>query len=467
MRHGALLLACGAALSGCAASDFCQPDADSDVTLLVRPTDQLVQERGNPLVFSTIQAALDAASAGTQTTVCVSEGQYRERLVVPGDVHLLGAGSDRVRVVSPRSGDTVNPTDIDEVVLTLAPRQDTTAHVEGLQLADAAVCVRASGPGRSTLDAVVTERCAVGVLVDGGAASLTRSTLRSHRKWGLYAQGIDELIVDAVTVEASGTDEAPGEARLLAHLDGAGAGRVDDVAAFSGRDLRLRDNGSSAGYWVITDSSWELSDSLWSLPSQELSDDPGAGSTGGEHPALAVRGGTGRVDRLRVTTHEQGLLSLEAGYLLMLNSTWSAAQAGLTPAITLGSGGALDLLHDTLLGQGDGPTLRLTGDATLDTANSILWGHSQTLDQAGHDLDGPGLRYALVSDTSALGLELVIAADAGLAGDGLPIPQPDSPARCAGLPGIAPGGDLLGYGRPFTAGKAPDLGAYERQEACP
>src|SRR6185503_24008 len=50
--------------------------------------------------FATIRAALDGARTGTR--IIVKAGTYEEELNMPTSVQLLGAGSDKVRVISRR-----------------------------------------------------------------------------------------------------------------------------------------------------------------------------------------------------------------------------------------------------------------------------------------------------------------------------------------------------------------------------
>ncbi len=468
---------------GCAPADFCQPLSGSEVTLLVRPPARAGDESGNPFVFSTIQAALDATS-GRQSTVCVSAGRYEERLTVPPWVHLLGEGTDLVQVRPPQSRFVPHAAFVDRVLLTLAPEVDAPVRVEAVDIGAAAVCADQVGPGTSLLRDVVLHDCGIGLRGSAGATLVEASVLRGHFLWGVHVDGLDRLAVrDGTTLTGNGFGALPapfqpvfeGAWQRASELEGVSAGgvlRASDVADLEIEDVVVSGNAFEDGSLLFVDTTWVVRDSEIAVGAVEVGDQTGLAGTG---PTFLVSGGDGLLRRTAVRTGGQELVRVagEPALLTIESAAWDGRGAdavvtpsAIGPAIDFDAGGTLDLEHVTLLG-GGGVGLRIGADTDLAVVNSIVWGHD---DGAGlrvasdADVTGYGVAWSLFEDGDLEGEDLVEPADPDL--DDAFVPAADSPARCEGQPGGS-AVDLLGGDRPFEAGKAPDVGAVERQEGCP
>ncbi len=485
--HVALLTA--TVLVGCPASDFCQPEADSERTFIVNPsTDPAPDNDTVAHSFDSIQAALDAAGGDLgRATVCVAGGTYREQLTVPSNTHLLGKPG-RVRLRAPQVRASAVPTSVDRVLLSLATGPEGQIVVDGLDVRGAGLCVDVTGQGQATLRDDVVSDCGIGLRVRGGAtARLERTPLGDHA-----IRGVDTLNSRVELLEGShllrngrpGTWheqdarlEAPTEAGWAKDLlpgHGALAARDSDVIlhsiAVDETEFDVAALDLEGGSFIAT--SVILGAQLPAATTEGFV----AGDAGGAGPVLALSSVSAQLDRIVARTEGQGLITFAGAdnALVATNLSWSAqlpstGDPGSTGPALGGSGsGTIQILHASLLGSGEAWGIDLEeGPWDLELQNSILWGQSQ----------GRGLRVP----NGTLSLENLLVEDASLAqggtitwdqapefsdaAAGLLIPA-DSPARCAGVDlGIT--NDLNGDPRPFSAGKAPDLGAIELQQACP
>lgn len=481
-----LLLACAAA-SGCAGQDFCDPVSGSELTLLVRPASRAGDESSNPFVFRSIQAALDATT-GVQSTVCVSAGRYEERLTVPPFVHLLGEGPDLVQVRPPHSRFVPHAAFVDRVLLTLAPTPDGPVRVEGIDVADAAICADLVGEGITLLRDVVLHNCGVGLRGSSGTALVERSRLEGHFLWAVHTDGVQRLVLrDGTALTGNGFGALPGPFRPVypgawvraSELDGISAGgvvRASNVAALELDGVLISGNAFDEGSLVLDGTGWFVSDSEIQVDEVDADGETGLAGTG---PVFLVSGGTGELTRTLVRTGGQELLRVSGSPadLLIDSSAWdgrgdeaTVRPSDVGPAISLAAGGSLDVRHATLLGSGS-TGLRIGDDAYVSVRNSVVWGHG---DGAGYvvaggaEVTGPELAWSLFEDNDVEGEELLEAADPDLHIAPVALtPAADSPLRCAGEAGAGSGLDLYGRTRPFESGKAPDVGAVERQESCP
>ena len=486
---GALALLTATALGGCPASDFCQPEADSVRTFIVNPSTDPAPDNDTAVhSFHSIQGALDAAGGDRgRATVCVAGGTYREQITVPANTHLLGKPG-RVRLRAPQVRASALPTDVDRILLSLATGAEGPIVVDGLDVRGAGLCVDVTGQGEATLRDDGGADCAGGLRVRGGAtARLERTPLGDHAIRGVAAVSSRVELLEGSHLLRNGRPatwheqdarlEAPAEAgwgKDLLPGHGALASRDSDVTLhsvtvdeteFDGAALSL-EGGSLSATSVI------LGAQLPAATTEGFV----AGDAGGAGTVLALTSVDAVLDRIVARTEGQGLITLAGAdnALVATNLSWSAQLAttgdpGSTGPALGGSGsGTIQVLHATLLGSGEAWGIDLEGGPwDLELQNSILWG--QTQGRGLRVADGTvTLEYLLVEDASmATGGTIVFdqAPEFTDAAAGLLIPE-DSPARCAGTDlGVA--NDLNGDPRPFSAGKAPDLGAIELQQACP
>ncbi len=485
----ALLLA-AVLLCGCPASDFCQPGTDSERTFFVNPpTDPAPDNDTVPGSFDTIQGALDAAGGDLgRATVCVAGGTYREQITVPANTHLLGKPG-RVRLRAPQVRASALPTDVDRVLLSLSTGAQGAIVVTGLDVRGAGLCVDVIGPGTATLRDDVVSDCGVGLRIrGGGAAILERTPLRDHAIRGADVLGSQLDLRDGSHLLRNGRPAAWHEqdARLDAPED---AGWAKDLlpghGALAARDSRITLQGLTVDETEFDGAAL----TLWggSLTATDVilgAQLPAAtvegflaGDAGGAGPIVSLTSVDAALDRVVARTEGQGLVALAGAEnsLLGTNISWSGlvpstgdpGSAG--PALSGTGAGTIQMHHVTLLGSDEAWGIDLAGGPwTLQLRNSILWGQSS----------GRGLR---VPDSTALTLETLLVEDPSLTNGGTVIYDPDpefidaaagllipddSPARCAGTD-LGVSVDLNGDPRPFSAGKAPDLGAIELQQDCP
>jgi hypothetical protein len=317
-----------------------------------------------------------------------------------------------------------------------------------------------------------------------GSLTVTDSGVRDCSKWGLHLEDMDRVVLEDVVLAGHGEATRPDEDRpvfqgaweLASTLEGYGSGgalRAVDVAELSLDGVTVDDSWFrraplelEGGDWVVRDS--ELN--LLAVPTVD------GDRLSGEGPAIRMVGGSGALLRTRVLTDGQPLLAaVETPADLALDSVaWGGRGDGAElsgdpgPVLDLRAGGSLDAAHLTLIGADLGPAIRVGDDATIDVVNTLAWGHG-----AGEGLridgdatvDGDGIRFSMFEDADLVGEDLLPPETPDLDAD--LSPAVGSALRCAGEPGAGDALDLRGLPRPFEPGKAPDLGAVERQEACP
>ncbi len=463
-------------LAGCQLTDFCQPEDGSEVTFFV---DQ-GSDRSDPWTFSSIQGALDAAD-GRPTTVCVPRGLYREELRVPGGVHLLGEGTSAVRLRPPEANWIPHPGFVDRVLLTLEPAETETATVEGFDLGGAAICIDSVGDGVTTLEGLRIAGCAVGLRGSAGTLVVDGGAIRDHSSWAVHVDGMASLELTGVELSGNGEAVRPEEDRpvfvgawtkasQLDAISGGGAVRAIGVDALALSELTVTGNWFRSALIDLDSTRATITDSELDVRAVVTTDGPRLSGSG---PVLGGSGGAIDVRRLRVWSDGQPLfVGGEATTLALDSVAWDGRgdgaelEDGAGPAIELEAGGQLVLVHVTLVGDGTAPALDLGGDTVMAVVNSILWGHDEGIRVAADaELTGGGAGTSLFQDDDVEGEELLDADDPDLRDD--LSPRSGSPVRCAGDPDLASPQDLDGDPRPYEAGKAPDLGAIERQEPCP
>ena len=486
MRRALLLLAAG--LLGCPASDACVPDRYLDRTFFVRPVSDPGPDNATVAhAFSSIQSALDAAGGGRgNATVCVAAGTYYEELTVPAGTHLL-ADDDRVRLRPPQTRSDALPTDVDRVLLTLAADPEGPILISGLDVRGGGVCVDATGRNTIQIEDSVIADCAVGLRARGGArVTLSRTPVTDHVLRG----------VDAVAAQVSLTSGShllrngrPGpwhgrEALAEASPDTAwskdliaGRGALAAVDATIELDDLIVDESAFSDAVITLDGSSLLATRARLGAQRPAATVEGflAGDAGGLGPIVSLRSAAVVLHDVIARTEALGLVQFDGpgNGFSGTNLSWSGQRAvtsdGTAGAVASGTGDGTVLLdHATLLGPDDAWGIDLDGGPwQVELRNSILWGHT-----AGRGIrlpagDAPTLQSVLAGDDTLTGDSLILGQDPLLddTADGLGIAA-DSPARCSGLVGALLQ-DLNGDPRPFTDGKAPDLGAIELQQACP
>ncbi len=452
----------------------------------MRPPDRTGDDGTSPFAFDSIQAALDAAGE-SPTTVCVGAGLYRERLVVPAGVHLLGRGQASVRIRPPNVEAIPHPVFVDQVLVTMEPSADRAVRVEGMDIGGAAICADAVGAGTSTLADVRLADCGVGLRASAGTAVLQNSIVADHYYWGVHASDLDALLLDGgMEIVRNGAAARPAEERPtfsgsweraseLDDITGGGAVRVFGSGLLLVEDTTLHSNWHTDGVVVAETTDWTVRGSVFDLRAIVAE---GGDSLAGNGPGIHSTGSTGLLSEVYARTDGQSLVQTadQPADVTALSVAWdgrgssSAMPDRAHPAVSMPGGGTLVGYHLTLLGPFDVAPLQFGADTWLDVANSLAWvhgdGHGLAID--GGELDGPGVRYSLFEDGTIAGEGMIPPADPDLRDAPNPwTPTADSPLRCGGSPEFTSDPDLHGDPRPFAAGKAPDIGAVERQEPCP
>ena len=475
-RGVGLMTAIVVVLSGCQLSDFCEPDDDSELTLLVEPG----SDDSNPFTFPTIQAALDAAD-GRPTTVCVPRGVYREELRVPSGVHLLGEGTRVVRLRPPDANWVPHPGFVDKILLTLEPAETEVLTVEGIDVGGAAVCADATGAGNSYLTDVRLAGCAVGLRGDHGAVTVQGGAIRDHSSWGVHVDGVRSLIIHGLEITGNGESTRPTEDRpvfvgtwtrasTLEEISSGGALRAVGVGTLMVDDVEVTGNWFGGALIDLVDTGWAIGTSTLDGTAVVTPDGP---RLAGQGSLVRAAGSIGYMARVRARSDGQPLVRGvdQPTTLAIESSAWDgrgdtdlASTPG--PAVDLDAGGALRATHVTLVGDGASPAYGFGADTEVGIANSIAWGHTEGLDvRDGAAVTGDGVHDSLFEDVDVEGQDLHTPDDPDLRDD--LSPRADSPARCVGSTDVVSPFDLDGNPRPFEEGKAPDLGAIERQEPCP
>jgi hypothetical protein len=262
-------------------------------------------------------------------------------------------------------------------------------------------------------------------------------------------------------------------ASALDDISSGGAVRAVDVGQLTLSDVTVTANWFRSAPIDLEGSSSLVEDCSIDVRAVVTSDGPrlaGAGS------AIRITGGTTELRRLRVQSDGQPLVvGVDSASTLVLESVgWDGRGDGPDlpespdAVIDLDAGGQLIAAHVTLVATADLPAIRLGADTEVDVANTIAWGHGDgdgIVVADGAAVSGVGVAFSLFQDPDLDGTDLVVATDPDLRDD--LNPRAESPARCAGDPSVASATDLNGDPRPFETGKAPDLGAIERQEPCP
>jgi len=333
--RAALVASLVVASSGCI-EDRCTID-DSVRLLFVYPDDASRTDTTNPHVFYSIQDAVDAAPApegdGTETTVCVADGVYREQLTIPPGVRLLGRGADRVRLRPPGGRD-------DETLVTVATDALTSVTIQDVDLGGTtAACVEASGGGALR---ILTSRilgCGIGVRAMGGGDAGTLEIAATP----LARNGTGLLITSMADVLVRDTDLTGNDFVALAdNRSGDGAVRFERV--------RLADNGAAI---TVHGGTARLT----------------AVDSAADHPLLSGSG-------VEATLRSSGLstvgpiVSLESGDLLATHVT----VLGSGTLAEVGSGTATFMNSILEPDVGDGVTVRssLVQDDTLGDGN-VAW----------------------------------------------------------------------------------------------
>lgn len=487
MRTALLFVA--ALLVGCPASDFCQPEADSQRTFIVNPPSDPGPDNDTVAhAFDSIQAALDAAGGDLgRATVCVAGGTYREQITVPANTHLLGKPG-RVRLRAPQVRATALPTNVDRVLLSLTAGPEGPIVITGLDLRGAGLCVDVSGPGEATLRDNAVADCGVGLRVRAGASvRLERNPINDHAIRGVDVVSSRLELVDGSHLLRNGRPAAwhEQEAQLEAPAD---AGWAKDLlpghGALAARDSDLLLVGLTVDETefdgaALTAQGGSLTATNVTLGAQlPASTTEGfvAGDAGGAGPLLSLTSVTATLDRVVARTEGQGLIVFAGADNLLeaTNISWSGllpttGDPGSSGPALAGSGsGAIEVLHATLLGSGQAWGVDLEGGPwELVLQNSILTGQTQGRGLRVPDGTAETLEWLLVGDSSLTGGTVIWDSEPDYSDTaaGLLIPD-DSPARCAGAD-LGVTADLFGDPRPYTAGKAPDLGAIELQQDCP
>jgi len=473
-------------LLACDAADLCAPQPGSVLTLQVSPPGQPLVDDTDPLTFTSIQEALDSSN-GSPTTVCVGQGLYYEALRVPPGVHLLGEGSERVRIRPPNARHIPHPVFVDQALVSLEPDAQGAVRLEGLDIGGAALCVEALGAGRSTLSRVEIGDCGVGVLASAGSMSLSAVVVRDSWLWGVDASGLQSIqILGSSLFERNGASSRPAEDRpvfagrwlrapLLDEIEAGGALRLRDVEDAWIEEALFQDNWYADGLIVLEGGSTTLVDSALDLGPVEEGDER---SLPGRGPAAVVADGSLVLERVAVRSDGQPLLRAQGSSttVSISSSAWDGRgtfeerPGAPGPVIELDGVASFTGLHMTLLGQNGGPAIQTDAQASLEVVNSIAWGHASgqgLVTTDGSSTAGPGIRYSLFEDPSLTGVGMLPSSEPGLADTPAPwTPAQVSSVRCAGLAGEA-SSDLHHQPRPFPGEASPDLGAVQRQEACP
>ena len=482
-----LLLLLAAPLLGCPPSDLCQPEADSERTFFVRPAlDPGPDNHTVAHTFHSIQAALDAAGGDRgRATICVTRGTYREQLVIPPDTHLI-ADPLQVKIRPPQTRAGTLPTAVDRILVTAATGPEGSIVLDGIDVRGAGLCVDATGGGAVTIRDSVIADCAVGLRArGGGTVTLDTTPVDDHALRGIDAMGSRVEVVDGTLLRngrpalwhaQEAVLDAPAESLWSKDLlpgRGAIAGQGADIelssvsideTEFDAAVVRL-----SGGTLVATD--------LRIGAQRPAANTEGflTGDAGGTGPVFSFEGTGAVLDRVVARTEGLGLVGFTGGdnALSATNLSWSGqlpttSDASAGAALSGTGSGIVRLLHTTLLGPEAAWGIDLDGGPwDVDITNGILWGQTTGRGIRLPSGDAPTLQDVLVEDDTLSGTGLITGQAPGLddRAEGLLIPA-DSPARCAGSDqGVAL--DLNGDPRPFTDGKAPDLGAIELQQACP
>lgn len=466
----AVLLLC----AGCG-SDFCVPAESSFQTFFVTPP-TLQRNHDDHKSFATIQGALDAATGGLETTVCVEAGTYYEELTVPPFVRVIGAGMHAVRIRPPQTRRDAPPSTVDRVLLRTEPSAAGAVRVERLDLGGAAVCVDAQGEGLTRLVDVRIAGCALGLRASGGSLSMDRTPVKVNTIQGLLLRDLDRAQLRDVELIGNGAAQHPlldvEGAEPAAALDSLAAGsslRAQRVGTLIVEGTRLRAADYSGAAISIRDSDYTITDTTLQLAGLARS---------GQGPAFAISGGAGTLQRIIVQGQGHGfvLAQRDASDITVADSVWrddypleDPDEPGTRPAIfDLQVGGSIALSHTTIAATGDAVAFGLLEPTELSVRNSIVWGFGPTRVLTGVEPTGDGFSYSLVDDQGISGEELVGATDPLLDPSSLRLPiARDSAARCTGAPVEFTDTDLLGNPRPFRDGKRPDLGPIELQEDCP
>jgi hypothetical protein len=467
-----LILLSSAFLMGCGTADYCLLLDGTEQMLVVSPPEQPTNDTTNPRAYRTIQDALDAVR-GVPTTVCLAPGVYRENITVWGSTVLAGSGRSRtlLRPERPRAGRS--PVTIDETLLTLAPPEGQQAEVVGLDLGGAAVCAEIIGAGRSTLTDVGLDNCGIGLRAHGsGPVDLIRTHVQGNRRVGLDLRDVGSVrVVGPTDLAFNGRpdllDDELEEGVISARLDGvdrSGAVVARRVPDLSISGLRIEADRYGDAQISLLGSTGTVRDVVLDLR--------GLGELG-DGAALHVSGGELLLQGVIARTQGQPLLTTgTAAPTLILDSVAWASSLPLTdgqtnatvgPALVLGAAD-IDARHLTLQGSGVS-AIRAIPETTLRVRNSIIWGFSTALTG---EPGGLGFGWTLTDDAELDGTELMLGEDPLLLTEGtVPGVAEDSPARCAGSPGVSAPLDAIGNPRPFESGKSPDLGAIELQQPCP
>ncbi len=126
-----------------------------------------------PADYSTIQAAIDAASYGD--TVLVSSGYYPEHIVLKSGIKVIGQGPDTTRISGGRSGSVVTAIDV------------TNAEFSGFQIYWAG-----NGGGEA------------GIKISGGNVVITNNKVWYNPRYGIYIVGGSSAIIRKNTIEHNG-----------------------------------------------------------------------------------------------------------------------------------------------------------------------------------------------------------------------------------------------------------------------
>lgn len=484
MRSFALLLA--VPLLGCPASDFCTPgDHYGDRLFFVRPPSDPGPDNDTAAhAFGSIQGALDAAGGDVTATVCVAAGTYHEELTVPANTHLLAAPG-RVRLRPPQARRSALPTSVDRVLLRLESDGGSIL-VTGLDVRGAGLCLDVTGDQRATVQDSVIADCGVGLRARTAEVALSNTPLTEHAVRGIdaidstvHVQAGSHLLRNGRPATWHAREEAAEPPEDAGWAEGLqpGRGAIAAQGSFFEVEQITIDESDYTAAVVELDATGFIGSELTLGAQRPAANVEGflAGDAGGLGPLFAMKDSGLALYRVVGRTEALGLAHVTgtgAG-LALENVSWSGRLAetsdGSAGAIVSGDGdGNVVVLHSSLLGPEAAWGFDLAGGPWgLEVTNSILWGQGSARGVRMPDGAAPTLQTVLVEDPTLTGDDLITGQDPGFvdAGEGLLIPT-GSPARCAGQD-TASTVDLFGNPRPFSEGKAPDLGAIELQQACP